>query len=128
MEKQNFATIVQMMKTYFDGLYQADSKALANVFHPDARYVNALQGDYMNRSMPEYFTVVDGRVPPAHTGDERDDQILSIKFGVNRMAFVEAQMTMSGRVYFDYLTLIFDDGEWRIIAKVFSSAPIMETV
>ncbi len=126
MENQNFATIVHVMGTYFDGLYQADSKILANVFHPDARYVNALQGDYMNRSMQEYFTVVDGRVPPAQTSDERDDQILSIKFGVNRIAFVEAQMTMSGRVYIDYLTLIFDDGEWRIIAKVFSSAPKME--
>lgn len=127
MEKQNFAAIVHAMEIYFDGLYQADSKTLANVFHPDARYVNALEGDYMNRSMPEYYTVVDGRVPPAQTGDERDDQILSIKFGVNRMAFVEAQMTMSGRVYLDYLTLIFDDGEWRIIAKIFSSTSIMET-
>lgn len=127
MEKQNFAAVVDVMGTYFDGLYQADSKILANVFHPDARYVNALQGDYMNRSMQEYFTVVDGRIPPAQTGDDRDDQILSIKFGVNRMAFIEAQMTMSGRVYLDYLTLIFDDGEWRVIAKVFSSAPIKET-
>ncbi len=81
----------------------------------------------MIRSMPEYHTVVDGRVPPAQTGDECDDQILSIKFGVNRMAFVEAEMTMSGRVYLDYLTLIFDDGEWRIIAKIFSSTSIMET-
>ena len=127
MEKQNFAAIVRAMEIYFDGLYQADSKTLANVFHPDAWYVNALEGDYMNRSMLEYYTVVGGRVLPAQTGDERDDQILSIKFGVNRMAFVEAEMTMSGRVYLDYLTLIFDDGEWRIIAKIFSSTSIMET-
>jgi len=101
MEKQNFAAIVRAMEIYFDGLYQADSKTLANVFHPDAWYVNALEGDYMNRSMFEYYTVVGGRVLPAQTGDERDDQILSIKFGVNRMVFVEAQMTMSGRVYLD---------------------------
>jgi hypothetical protein len=101
MEKQNFAAIVRAMEIYFDGLYQADSKTLANVFHPDAWYVNALEGDYMNRSMLEYYTVVDGRVLPAQTGDERDDQILSIKFSVNRMVFVEAQMTMSGRVYLD---------------------------
>ncbi|MFD2206125.1 nuclear transport factor 2 family protein [Kiloniella antarctica] len=120
---QNMHDIMEVLEAYFEGLYQADSKILTTVFHPDARYVNATDGDYMNYAMTEYFAKVSLRTPPASTGQIREDVINSIQFGGDHMAFVKATMTMMGRDYLDFLTLIYDDNRWQIISKVFSYVP-----
>lgn len=35
------------------------------------------------------------------------------------MAFARVEMAMMGRVYTDFLTLVFDRDRWWILAKVF---------
>ena len=118
-DQQAFADVADIMTGYFDGLYHADTKRLAKVFHPDARYVNMIEGDYMNKSLSDYFDMVDQRTPPASRGEVRDDRILSIQFGGTRMAFVTASMRMMDHEYLDFLTLTRDQHGWRIMAKVF---------
>ncbi len=118
-----FAEVTEVLQGYFDGLYHADTKRLANVFHPDARYVNMIDGDYMNKSLMEYFEMVDARTPPASKGQPREDRIFSIEFGGSKMAFIRASMTMMDREYLDFLTLTHDHHGWRIMAKVFTYVP-----
>lgn len=119
-DQQAFADVTNVMTGYFDGLHHADTRRLAQVFHPDARYVNMIEGDYMNKSLDEYFAMVDKRTPPASRGEVRDDRILSIQFGGTRMAFVRASMAMMDREYLDFLTLSRDRHGWRIMSKVFT--------
>ncbi|MEO9873381.1 MAG: nuclear transport factor 2 family protein [Anderseniella sp.] len=119
-DQQAFADVTGIMTGYFDGLYHADTTRLAKVFHPDARYVNMIEGDYMNKSLDEYFAMVDRRTPPASRGEVRDDRIFSIQFGGTRMAFVRASMTMMDRQYLDFLTLTHDQHGWRIMTKIFT--------
>ncbi len=119
-QHQELAAIADVLEGYFDGLFHADSARLAKVFHPDARYVNTVEGDYMNYSMAEYFAIVDKRQSAASEGKRRQDQILSIEFGSPRMAFAKVTMTMMGRDYLDFLTLSRDNNGWRIITKVFT--------
>lgn len=119
----DFTDVVSVLERYFDGLYHADRKRLADVFHPDARYVNIVEGDYMNFSVSEYFDIVDRRTPPASDGQVRNDQIVSIEYGGTRMAFAKVTMSMMGRDYLDFLTLTRHGNEWRIMSKVFSYAP-----
>ncbi|WP_261842039.1 nuclear transport factor 2 family protein [Aliamphritea ceti] len=114
------ATICSAMDVYFEGLYLADTEVLAKVFHPDARYVNMVEGDYMNKSLAEYFAAVDKRIPPAANGDARCERIISVELGGERLAFVKASMTMLEREYTDFLTLTFDQHGWRIMSKVFT--------
>lgn len=40
-----FAEATETIQDYFDGLYHADTKRLAKVFHPDARYTQIVVGD-----------------------------------------------------------------------------------
>ncbi len=122
-ETQDFADVVGVLDTYFEGLYHADSKKLARVFHPDARYVNTVEGDYMNYSLKEYCDIVDGRDAPANNGELRVDRVISIEFGGPRMAFAKVSMAMLSRDYLDYLTLTVADNSWRIISKVFCYTP-----
>jgi len=118
-----FAEVTEVLQGYFDGLYHADTKRLAKVFHPDARYVNMIDGDYMNKSLAEYFEMVDGRTPPASKSQPRKDRIFSIEFGGSKMAFVRASMTMMDREYLDFLTLSHDQNGWRIMTKIFTYVP-----
>ena len=118
-DQQAFADVADIMSGYFNGLYHADTKRLADVFHPDARYVNMIEGDYMNKSLSEYFDMVEQRTPPASRGEVRADRILSIQFGGPRMAFVTASMTMMDHEYLDFLTLTRDQHGWRIMKKDF---------
>ena len=111
--------IVSVLKTYFDGLYYADSRRLSQALHPDARYINTVNGEYVNIPTDTYFPIVDSRTPPAESGQVRKDEILSIEIGGPNMAFAKVKMAMMDRVYTDFLTLLLEGGRWSIIAKVF---------
>lgn len=116
---QPHEAILVLLETYFEGLYRADSAMLATVFHPDAQYVSAVPKDYRVLSFPEYRQVLDTRVPPANTGETRRERIISIETGGNTLAFAKVEMTMMGREYTDFLTLVFNQGRWAIMAKIF---------
>jgi len=118
--------VANVLEAYFEGLYHADSKRLAAVFHPDARYVNTVNSDYMNYSIPEYFSIINRRTSPAETKDKYENRIVSIELGSVNMAFAKVSVDMMGRNYLDYLTLIFDDSGWRIISKVFFYTAILQ--
>ena len=121
--QKDIASIVCVLEAYILGLYHADSKILLDVFHPDARYVNMVDDDYMNYSVQEYFAKIDLRTPPARSGTPRAEKIMSIELGGERMAFVTLTMTMFGREYLDFLTLTHDSLGWRIMSKVFTYIP-----
>lgn len=116
---QPYEAILALLETYFEGLYRADSAMLATAFHPHAQYVSVVPEDYRVLSFPEYRQVLDQRVPPANTGETRRERIISIETGGNTLAFAKVEMTMMGRNYTDFLTLVFDRGHWAIMAKIF---------
>ncbi|WP_291729759.1 nuclear transport factor 2 family protein [Leisingera sp. F5] len=113
----------ELMEAYFEGLHQADSAMLREVFHPQLAYVCATEGDELYLDLETYMRRVDGREPPAKRGDPREEEILEIAFASNRLARVSARMTMMGRDFYDLLTLVRHGAEWRIVAKVFSYVP-----
>lgn len=115
--------ILDLLDTYFEGLYQADSILLASVFHPRAQYVNTVPGDERILTLAQYQQLLDQRVSPASNGEPRHERVISIETTANTMAFAKVQMSMMGRDYTDFLTLIREQNQWRIIAKVFHYQP-----
>ncbi|AUQ56305.1 MULTISPECIES: nuclear transport factor 2 family protein [Phaeobacter] len=113
----------ELMEAYFEGLHQADSTMLREVFHPQLAYVCATEGDELYLDLETYMNRVDGREPPAERGDPREEEILEIAFASGRLARVSARMTMMGCDFHDFLTLVRHGAEWRIVAKVFSYVP-----
>lgn len=123
MAPDDFADVTRLMQSYFDGLYHADSKRLREVFHPKLAYICATEGDELYLDLDTYMTRMDLREAPAKRGELRHDVILEVSFGSPRLAYVKARMTMMGRDYLDYLTLVRHDGGWRVVTKVFSYVP-----
>lgn len=115
--------LCELMETYFEGLHQADSVMLREVFHPQLAYVCATKGDELYLDLETYMSRVDGREPPAKRGEAREEEILEIAFVNDRLARISARMTMMGRDFHDLLTLVRHGAEWRIVAKVFSYVP-----
>ncbi|MEQ9259506.1 MAG: nuclear transport factor 2 family protein [Roseovarius sp.] len=110
----------ELMKLYFDGLYQSSSSILRTVFHPDLAYVNGTADTYEHMGLEEYMARIDARTPPASRGDPREEAIERIEFKGDRIGVIEARMTMMGRNYQDLLTIINTDEGWRVLTKVFS--------
>lgn len=112
--------IYDLLETYFEALYHADADRLGTVLHPNGLYVSTTEGEYLNRSIPEYLEVVAGREPPAKRGEIRNEAVHSIEFGGDNMAFVRLNMSMMGRRYTDFLTLYRLEKKWQIMTKIFS--------
>jgi hypothetical protein len=115
----SFDAIVDVLRNYFDGLYNCDTKILKNVFHPSALYACATDGTLLTLNMAEYFPIVDKRVSPASRGDVRTDRILSIEFAGPVTALARVECSIAPKNFTDLLTLIYVDQRWQIISKVF---------
>ncbi|WP_137112305.1 nuclear transport factor 2 family protein [Rhodobacter sp. SY28-1] len=115
----DFQDVAAVLAVYFDGLHFADSKRLAQVFHPQAQYVCVTDGTLLFRDMATYFLVVDARISPASKGEVRRDEIVSIEFAGPVTARAMLHCTIGDRFFTDFLTLIKLDGRWLIISKVF---------
>jgi Putative lumazine-binding len=114
-----FDAITSVLEDYFEGLYRSDTKILKRVFHPAAIYACATDGTLLTLRMDEYFPIVDKRVSPASRGDARTDRIVSIEFAGPVTALARVECSILPKHFTDLLTLIFVDGRWQIISKVF---------
>lgn len=114
-----FAAVTDVLETYFDGLYHADTDRLAIAFHPKAIYATADETPLLYRTMDDYFPVVAKRVSPAARDEPRRDVIDSIEFAGENTAFARVRCSIGTKDFIDFLTLVRTDGAWRIMAKIF---------
>ena len=96
---EDAVAIYDLLDVYFDALYHADADRLSSVIRHDGLYVSTTEGDYLNRSIPEYLEVVSKREAPAKRQEIRNETITSFEFGGPNMAFVRLNMTMMGRPF-----------------------------
>ncbi|WP_338868641.1 2-hydroxymuconate tautomerase family protein [Myxococcus stipitatus] len=111
--------LLACVATYLDGLYFADTERLARVFHPRARYFSTAEGSLKELDMPTYFEVVRGRVPAAASQQPRYDRLINVDLAGPHTAMVKLECALAPRHFTDYLSLVKDQGQWRIISKVF---------
>jgi hypothetical protein len=115
----SFAGVVAVLEDYFEGLYRSDAQILRRVFHPAALYACATEGTLLTLNMEPYFVMVDQRPSPASRGDTRTDRVLAVQFVGPVTALATVECSIRPKHFTDLLTLIFIDGRWQIISKVF---------
>lgn len=114
-----FSDVTGLVNQYFEGLYRSDSTLLRKVFHPSALYACASDGALLTLRMDEYFPIIDKRPSPASRNDPRTDRIISIEFAGPVTALARVECSILPKHFIDLLTLIYLDGRWQIISKVF---------
>ncbi len=119
MIDNEYAAVATAIRTYYDGLYHGDTSMLAEVFHPEARYVTVSSGELLQLDMKSYLPKVDARPSPKSLGEPYGYTLESIEFAGSTAASVRLRSSMLGKRFIDFLSMIHVDGKWRIISKVF---------
>ncbi|MGE0152366.1 MAG: nuclear transport factor 2 family protein [Reyranellaceae bacterium] len=118
--RTEYEEIANALQLYFDGFYNGDVETLRRIFHPACHLSNASDGKLAHDDMETVYARVAARAAPAKNGETRRDTILGIDVSSPVSALARVQIAIGPRLFTDYLNLLKLDGEWRIIAKVFS--------
>ncbi|MCK7610760.1 nuclear transport factor 2 family protein [Roseibium sediminicola] len=121
-----FEELQSVISDYFDALYYCDTDLLEKVFHAKAVYATADETPLLHRTMAEYVPVVAARQSPASRGEARRDVIDEIQFAGKNTAFARVRCSIGPNDFTDFLTFVREDGDWKIMAKVFQIKPRKE--
>lgn len=114
----DIAAIETLARQYFDALYTGDTSLFATLFHPRAMLYCAGGESTVIMDVPTYLAIVAGRAAPQAKGDPREDEILQITLATPTTAHLRVRELFLPRRFTDELTLMKEDGHWRIVSKV----------
>ncbi|MCH6198457.1 nuclear transport factor 2 family protein [Aquiflexum sp. LQ15W] len=111
LEKEAIAVTVQL---YFDGMVQRDKGKLEEAFIPEARLIG-YRGENFTVTTFEDWAMGTAK------GEKRDpskykNMLLEIEVKGNT-ALAKTELLWPGIYYFDFLTLVKKDGQWKIVHK-----------
>lgn len=110
--------IKKLMDDYFDVMHHQDMEKFDRVFHKDCTLYSAQGGTISLRPYDIYREAVANRESPAAKGEKRDDRVLMYDKISPTLALVKPQLEMFGGVMQDYLNLVWIDGQWWVLAKM----------
>lgn len=110
--------VKDLLDRYFDVLYFQDMNEFDKVFHKDCVLYSGQGGELSIRPYAQYREAVANRQSPAEKGDKRDEKILMFDQISPTLALVKPQLELFGGVMQDYLNLVFLDGQWWVMAKM----------
>lgn len=120
------AAIEKVVQTYLDGLYEGDTKKLAEAFHPTSALTYEQDGKLQVLPREKWLEAVGGRASAKSQNLARHDEIVSIDQSSPTTAFVKLKCQIPPRYFTDYLNLLKVDGRWQVVQKIFS-AEVRET-
>ena len=110
--------IRQLVDDYFDLMHEQDMALFDRVFHPDSVLYGVVDGQINIRPYSVYREAVAARQSPAQLGNKRNDAVLSFDQLSDTLALLKMQLEMFGGVMQDYLNIVYLDGQWWVMAKM----------
>lgn len=110
--------IKKLLADYFDVMHHQDMTVFDKVFHKNCSLYSTQTGELSLRPYDVYREVVANRESPAKLGNTRRDQVLMFDQVSPTLALVKVQLEMFGGVMQDYLNIVFLDGQWWVMAKM----------
>ena len=114
--QSDYEAIIGLLNDYFDGLYEGDVDKLRNVFHDDAW----LKGNDYRKTRDEWLEAVANRPVPRDEGMEFNFNIVSLEI-VDDQAMAKVDVPLLAAHFVDFLGLLKEDGQWRIVNKMFTT-------
>ena len=115
------AAIKKLIADYFEVLHFQDMDLFDKVFHKDCVLYSAQGGTLNIRPYVQYREAVANRQSPHDAGNARNDKVLMFDQISPTLALVKPQLEMFGGVMQDYLNIVFLDGQWWVIAKMWEN-------
>jgi hypothetical protein len=112
------AAIKKLIADYFEVLHFQDMELFDKVFHKDCVLYSAQGGSLNIRPYDTYREAVANRQSPHDAGNARNDKVLMFDQISPTLALVKPQLEMFGGVMQDYLNIVFLEGQWWVMAKM----------
>jgi ketosteroid isomerase-like protein len=113
--------VLELVKKYLRSVYEGDTQALREVFHPNARVEDMVTGVFRSRPVEQYIEGVGSRQSPSAAGEPFTMTPLAIEV-LGDVATVTAELHFLGNHYYNVLSVLRCDGRWLITHKLFGSA------
>ena len=111
--------IQNLLDDYFEVIHAQDMDLFDRVFHPSCCLYSAQGGEVVLRPYAVYRDVVAKRQSPKEQGNTRRDKVLMVDQISDTLALAKVQLEMFGGVMQDYLNLVYLDGKWVVMAKMY---------
>lgn len=111
--------IREVINVYFESMYESSPEKVHQAFHPAAKIVGYLNGELAEMTVSQFADFVASIDPsPEASGAEKLLEIVSIEVA-GQTAVARVRDAYIGSIFFDTLSLIEQDGQWRIYNKLF---------
>ncbi|GEP12002.1 nuclear transport factor 2 family protein [Methylobacterium gnaphalii] len=113
---RDFEDVVAAVQSYVDGMKTGDAKVTAKAFHDEAVMYGFAGGSLLGGPISNLYDYVEksGKAPNMQT---RID-VLAIT-PTTAAVRVDMENDANGADYTDFHTLLKQDGQWKVIAKLF---------
>jgi len=115
----DIAAVIEVVRSYYDGMIEGDAAKLGRAFHPRASIVGNEGGQLTWATLEEFVAECEGAVAQAGPYEWRIER-LSFE---GDTALVRLGGQFAGVWYSDDLSLVRTDDAWRIVHKTFYAHP-----
>lgn len=119
--------IRRLITDYFDVMHHQDMGVFDRVFHKDSVLYGVVDGVLNIRPYAQYRAAVAQRTSPAELGNARRDVVLMCDQVSPTLALLKMELEMFGGVMQDYLNIVFLDGQWWVMAKMWEKVGSVES-
>jgi hypothetical protein len=110
--------IRRLITDYLDVMHHQDMAVFDRVFHKDSVLYGVVDGVLNIRPYAQYRAAVAERTSPAELGNARRDLVLMCDQVSPTLALLKMELEMFDGVMQDYLNIVFLDGQWWVMAKM----------
>src|SRR6202012_2299881 len=109
--------VQELVKQYFEGLYEGDAEKLGAFFPSSADLRWLENGELQVLSVPDWLDRVRKRPSAKAEGKSRDDFIVTIDHSDDTTAFIKVRCQLPPRYFTDYLVAMKLGDGWQIVSK-----------
>ena len=110
--------IITLLDNYFELMHTQNMDLFDKVFHESSSLFGVPDGQLNIRSAAVYKEAMLNRESPASKGEARRDEIIFVDQLNDTHALARVELEMFGGVMQDYLNIVFLDGQWWVMAKM----------
>jgi hypothetical protein len=107
---------------YFEGVRRSDTALAHRAFHPVATMYFVREGKLVQRTIPDWLAAIAKNAPTPARPDSFSRRVLEVDVS-GSAATAKVQLDYPDALIIDYMSLLKEDGQWRIVNKIFDRKP-----
>lgn len=116
-------SILELAHDYFELLNDGNVETAKRLFHKECGLFHVNDGALAHMSLPKYLEMLLTRQSPKSRGEPVFGKVVSVEQTDENTAVLRVLSAVQPRYFEDFLSLLREDGQWKIVAKVYRVVP-----